>query len=260
MRKLSTVTLLVSTLFMALLLRPALAAHPAEQLVHETTEKVLERLRSDSENLKADSSLIYPMVEDLVLPHFDFRRMSIWVLGKSWRKADKAQKIKFTREFRTLLVRTYAKALLEYTDQTMRYLPFHADPSAKKVKVKTEIIQKGGPSIPLHYSMYENRKGEWRVYDIKVDGVSLVSNYRSSFNTEIRQGGIPKLLDKLVQMNKPKEPQSAEQESTVATTESGEPAAETVVQPVAEAPAEPEPVAETPVTPAADSPTKAAAQ
>jgi len=162
---------------------------------------VLARLKADSERLKADSDLIYPLVEDLVLPHFDFSRMSIWVLGKNWRLADAAQQQQFTNEFRTLLVRTYAKALLEYTDQSMSYLPMHAEEGADKVTVKTEILQNGGPTIPLHYSMYLNKEGAWKVYDIKVDGVSLVSNYRSSFATEVRNGGIPKLLDKLVQMN-----------------------------------------------------------
>jgi phospholipid transport system substrate-binding protein len=195
------VRVLFALLLTALFTAPALAAHPAEQLVQQTTEKVFERLRADHDKLMADSDLIYPLVEDLVLPHFDFYRMSIWVLGKNWRKADKAQQQQFTTEFRTLLVRTYAKALLEYTDQTMRYLPFHADDDANRVTVKTEIVQAGGPAIPLDYSMYLNSGGEWKVYDIKVDGVSLVLNYRSSFATEIRNGGIPRLLEKLAEMN-----------------------------------------------------------
>jgi phospholipid transport system substrate-binding protein len=195
---------LLSLLLLVALIRPVFSAeagHAAEQLVHDTTEKVLARLKVDSDKLKADSNLIYPLVEDLVLPHFDFEKMSIWVLGKNWRNADPAQQQQFTIEFRTLLVRTYAKALLEYTDQNLRYLPFHAGDDDTKVTVKTEIEQAGGPSIPLHYSMYLNKAGEWKVYDIKVDGVSLVSNYRSSFATEVRNGGIPKLLDKLVEMN-----------------------------------------------------------
>jgi phospholipid transport system substrate-binding protein len=196
-------TLWLLPLLLLAVMRPALTEveHPAEQLVHDTTEKVLARLKVDSDKLKADSNLIYPLVEDLVLPHFDFERMSIWVLGKNWRLADAAQQQQFTTEFRTLLVRTYAKALLEYTDQNLRYLPFHAEDDASKVTVKTEIEQSGGPSIPLHYSMYLNKAGEWKVYDIKVDGVSLVSNYRSSFATEIRNGGIPRLLTRLVEMN-----------------------------------------------------------
>ncbi|MCW8919212.1 MAG: ABC transporter substrate-binding protein [Gammaproteobacteria bacterium] len=206
MRRLALFWPLATALLLTALMRPALAAHPAEQLVIDTTDRVLARLKADSERLKGDASLIYPLVEDLVLPHFDFERMSIWVLGKNWRGADKAQQQQFTTEFRTLLVRTYAKALLEYTDQQLRYLPFHAEEGADRVTVKTEIEQSGGPSIPLHYSMYLNKGGEWKVYDIKVDGISLVSNYRSSFATEIRNGGIPRLLDKLVRMNQGGDP------------------------------------------------------
>ena len=201
MNKMKMITRLLP-LLLAFIATPTLAGHPAEELVHDTTEKVLERLKSDSEKLMADANLIYPLVEDLVLPHFDFAKMSQWVLGKSWRKADKDQRAQFTVEFRTLLVRTYAKALLEYTDQSMRYLPFHAEEGAKRVTVKTEIVQQGGPAIPLHYSMYRNKAGEWKVYDIKVDGVSLVLNYRSSFYTEIRASGIPGLLKKMAEMNR----------------------------------------------------------
>jgi len=192
------------TLILALLLAcsPALqAAEAAQQLVIDTSGKVLERLKADREKLQAEPDLIYPLVEDLVLPHFDFERMSIWVLGKNWRKADAAQQQQFIKEFRTLLVRTYAKALLEYTDQSINYLPFHAESDARRVTVRTEVSQPGGPAIPINYSMYLNKAGEWKVYDISVDGVSLVTNYRSSFASEIRSGGIDKLLERLVAMN-----------------------------------------------------------
>ncbi len=201
MKRLLLLPALIAALLFAVA-QPAAAAHEAETLVHDTTESVLARLRADSERLKADNELIYPLVEDLILPHFDFRRMSIWVLGRNWRLADAGQQEQFTTEFRTLLVRTYAKALLEFTDQTLVYLPFQAEEGARKVTVKTEIHQQGGTPIPLDYSMYRNQAGEWKVYDIKVDGISLVSNYRSSFATEVRSGGIPRLLQKLVEMNR----------------------------------------------------------
>ena len=187
---------------MGLLGSPAVpAAEGAQQLVIDTSTQVLERLRRDRERLQANPELIYPLVEDLVLPHFDFERMSIWVLGKNWRKADTQQQQRFTEQFRTLLVRTYAKALLEYTDQEINYLPFHAEADAKRVTVRTEIAQPGGVNIPINYSMFLNRQGEWKVYDISVDGVSLVTNYRSTFASEIRQGGIDKLLTRLAEMN-----------------------------------------------------------
>lgn len=180
---------------------PVHAAEDARQLVIDTSTKVLERLRQDRDKLQANPDLIYPLVEDLVLPHFDFERMSIWVLGKNWRLANRQQQQQFTEQFRTLLVRTYAKALLEYTDQSINYLPFHAEDDAKRVTVRTEITQPGGVNIPINYSMFLNQDGKWKVYDISVDGVSLVTNYRSSFASEIRQGGIEKLLARLGEMN-----------------------------------------------------------
>ena len=199
---------LVANVVVALILLgapPLQAAEEAQQLVIDTSTKVLERLKDDREKLQANSELIYPLVEDLELPHFDFERMSVWVLGKNWRKADKQQQQQFVDEFRTLLVRTYAKALLEYTDQSINYLPFHAEENAKRVTVRTEIAQPGGVNIPINYSMFLNQEGKWKVYDISVDGVSLVTNYRTSFASEIRQGGIDKLLARLVEMNTGKE-------------------------------------------------------
>ncbi len=177
------------------------AAVEAQQLVIDTSTRVLERLRQEQQKLKTHPELIYPLVEDLVLPHFDFERMSIWVLGKNWRKADTHQQRQFVDAFRTLLVRTYAKALLEYTDQQINYLPFHAEEGAKRVTVRTEIAQPGGVNIPINYSMFLNQEGAWKVYDISVDGVSLVTNYRTSFASEIRQGGIEMLLERLEEMN-----------------------------------------------------------
>jgi phospholipid transport system substrate-binding protein len=178
------------------------AAHPAQQLVMDTTGKVLERLRAEHDKLQADNGRIYPLVEELILPHFDFHKMSIWVLGKNWRRATPAQQKTFTREFQTLLVRTYATALLQYTDQTIDYLPFHAAEGDRRVVVRTEIVQKGGHNIPLNYSMYLNNDGQWMVYDISVDGVSLVTNYRSTFASEINKGGIDLLLANLAEKNR----------------------------------------------------------
>lgn len=178
--------------------------HPARRLIMETTEQVLERLRQEQEALQADNGRIYPLVEELILPHFDFQRMSAWVLGKHWRSATPGQRERFTREFQTLLVRTYAGALLEYNEQEVAYLPFRAAEDDRRVTVKTEIVQPGGVNIPLYYSLFRNEEGEWKVYDINIDGISLVTNYRSSFANQIHRGGIESLLNDLVQMNRQK--------------------------------------------------------
>jgi len=178
----------------------AQAIEEPQQLVQSTSDQVLARLKADHDKLEKNPNLIYPLVEDLVLPHFDFTRMSQLVLGMNWRTASDDQKARFTEQFRTLLVRTYAKALLEYTSQKINYLPFHADENARTVLVRTEIVQPGGQNIPVYYNLY--RKGdEWKVYDISIDGASLVTTYRSSFAEDIRQGGLDKVIARLVDMN-----------------------------------------------------------
>ncbi len=195
-------------LILALLLGAVPAAQAAETaaaqtLVMETTQAVLARLRAENEQLKADPSGVYTLVEDLVLPHFDFERMSQWVLGKHWRDADETQRGRFTDAFRTLLVRTYAVALLEYNDQQLEFPAARLPDEAPKVLIKSEIRQSGAPPIPLHYRLYDNQ-GRWLVYDISVDGVSLVANYRTSFGGEVATQGLDALIERLEQMNREK--------------------------------------------------------
>jgi len=177
------------------------APQAAQELVHKTSDTVLERLRADHDELMANSDRIYPLVQDLVLPHFDFAKMSQWVLGKHWRAATAEQRKQFTEQFRNLLVRTYAKALLEYDDQQLRYLPLQAGKDDRRVTVKTEIIQSGGPPIPINYAMYLRGDGEWKVYDIAVDGASMVSTYRKSYYSQIRRKGLDALIERLKQRN-----------------------------------------------------------
>lgn len=172
-----------------------------EELVKDTSEKMLATLKADREEINAHPERLYELVADIVLPHFDFERMARWVLGKYWRRATPEQQAAFTREFRTLLVRTYGTALFDYNDQTISYLPVRLAENADKVSVKTEVEQAGGPSIPIGYSLFL-ANGEWKVYDVTVDGVSLVTNYRSSFAATIKSSGIAELIDDLVARNK----------------------------------------------------------
>lgn len=176
------------------------AAHPAQQLVQDTSEKVLARLKEDRPKLKANPDLIYPLVEDLVLPHFDFEVMSRWVLGKNWREASEEQRGRFTEAFKNLLVRTYATALLEYSDQRIEYKPMRAEEGADKVTVSTEVVQAGGPPVPITYQLFRKNE-QWKVYDITVDNVSLLLNYRNSYASEIRRDGLDRLIERMAQRN-----------------------------------------------------------
>lgn len=176
------------------------APDDAQKVVHQASDRMIAALKADREAMRADPTRLYPLVEEIVLPHFDFVRMSSWVLGKHWRTASDAQKQNFVQEFRMLLVRIYATAMAEYRDQEIVYLPLKAEPGADDVNVRSEVKMPGGPSIPITYSLYL-KDGAWKVYDVNIDGVSMVANYRTTFSNDIKQGGLDALIDKLAALN-----------------------------------------------------------
>ena len=171
-------------------------------LIRSTADYVLEQIRERKAELEKDSSGIYELVQERILPHFDFRVMSRGALGRYWRRATEAQKQRIAEEFQELLVRTYATTLLNYSDQEVEYLPFRGKPDDKRVTVSTRVHDKGGPPIPINYRLYRTSDGRWKIYDVVVDGVSLVSNYRSSFAAEIKKGGIEGLITSLGEHNR----------------------------------------------------------
>jgi len=170
------------------------------QLVMSATDKMLAALRSEREVIRENPKHVYALANSIVLPHFDFQRMSAWVLGKHWRRASTEEKLRFPEQFRNLILRTYATALAEYTDETVTYLPLRADDDAEEVIVKTQIERGAGPNIPVAYRMHQTDAG-WKIYDITIDGISLVNNYRRSFSREIRRGGLTALINKLAARN-----------------------------------------------------------
>lgn len=174
----------------------AVAVMGPQELVKATTDQALSRLQHDREALKKNPEGIYDLVQEVITPHFDFVRISAWVLGKYWRTASKEQKLRFVKAFRTLLVQTYGVVLLDYSDQELRYLPLRDDPASGDVTVRTEVVQPNGQVVSINYRLYL-RKEEWMVYDISVDGVSLVTNFRTSYATEIKQSGLETLIERL---------------------------------------------------------------
>ena len=155
---------IISTLFLVFLTVAAARAETTpDRLVRETTDKILVPLKVNRDSYAKDHQKLYAMVDEHVLPNFDFRTMSKSVLARHWREATEDQRARFTQEFRNLLVRTYATALLKYTDQEIVYLPYRDKPGEKTVVVKTEVKQGGGgPSIPIHYNFY-NTDSAWKV-------------------------------------------------------------------------------------------------
>ncbi|HFC53662.1 MAG TPA: ABC transporter substrate-binding protein [Gammaproteobacteria bacterium] len=169
-------------------------------LVKATSEQMLKVLRKRRAQLEDEPELIYELVEQIALPHFDFTRMSRWVLGRYWRKATPEQRRRFEKEFRTLLVKTYATSLLEFVDDEFRYPPQRLDQKSRKVTVRTEVLRGGGAPVRIEYRMFKGKEG-WKAYDVLVEGVSLVANYRSSFADEIRQKGLDGLITRLARHN-----------------------------------------------------------
>ncbi len=180
----------------------AVAETAPDALVKKTSEEVLEIVRNDQEIQNGNQQKIFALAEEKIMPNFDFDRVCRLVLGRNWANASKEQQANFQNEFRTLLLRTYASALSKYRNQTIQYLPYRAQPDAKRVTVKTQIIQPGAQPIAIDYSL-ENGDNGWKVYDIVIEGISLVTNYRSQFSNEIRQsGGMDGLIQRLAEKNR----------------------------------------------------------
>lgn len=171
-----------------------------QELIQDVAQKTIDRLNKEQELIKKEPDRLYGLIQEFVLPHFDFERMSKWVLGKNWRRASKQEKQRFVEEFRTLLVRTYATSLSDYAQQTIKYHPFRGDLASGEVTVKSEVEQPGSFPIPINYRLH--KKGDaWKVYDVTIDDISLVANYRTSFAREIRAKGISGLIKQMSDKN-----------------------------------------------------------
>lgn len=178
----------------------ARAATAPDELVRQTADEVISQLTASRDALEKDPEKLYQMVNDIVLPHFDFERMSRFVLGKHWRDATPEQQEKFVAQFKTLLVRTYATALFEYTGQEIVYKPFRHEEGDKKAIVKTEIQPADGPAIPIEYALAQ-RGEEWKVFDVRIEGLSLVTNYRSQYGRIVQSQGVDELIASLTEKN-----------------------------------------------------------
>lgn len=187
-------------LLLLLAVAPLWAMQNPQQLVEQTTDEILNTLRAEHEEIELRQAYLYEIVDAIVLPHFDFERMASWVLGKHRRKASPDERQQFAAEFKDLLVRTYAKALNENYNQQIDMLPMRESLDGSEVTVRTEVQQKGGFPIPIDYKMHI-KDGSWKVFDVDVDGISLVTNYRTSFSREIRKDGLPKLIQRLAARN-----------------------------------------------------------
>ena len=179
-----------------------------DALVRKTTDEIISSIKNDKE-LVANSRKLLDMVDAKVLPHFNFTRMTMLAVGRPWREATPAQREQLVKQFRTLLVRTYSTALEQYRNQTIEVKPLMAKPTDTEATVRTQINQAGGPPIPMDYRMEKTAQG-WKVFDVTVEGVSIVTTYRSTFATEVTKGGIDGLIKTISDQNPKLEKRTAE--------------------------------------------------
>jgi phospholipid transport system substrate-binding protein len=181
---------------------PAVAQEAApDVLIRNVTEEVLTAIRNDKALQAGDTKKIAALVDAKVLPHFDFRRATQIAVGAAWRRATPEQQEALTREFKALLIRTYSGALAGYRNQTIEVLPLRAKPGETEVTVRSRVRQPGAEPVFIDYDM-EKSGTAWKVYDIRVAGISLVATYRTSFAEEIQNRGIEGLIGTLAAKNR----------------------------------------------------------
>ena len=172
----------------------ATVSEPSD-VVRTTTDKILERIKNEKEYLRENPGKMYLLVSEMVFPHFDFAIMAKWVLGRHWSETDEETRDAFVEQFRKLLVGTYATALLNFSDQAIEQTG-----RVNTALVKQQITQPGSATIPVIYRLH-NKSGDWKVFDVSVDGVSLVKTYKASFGSIINNSGLSGLLDSMISKN-----------------------------------------------------------
>ena len=179
----------------------AQALTPPDVLVKQVTLEVVDLIAKDKEIRGGNRAKLIGLINDKVVPHFNFVSMSALAMGQSWNKATAEQRKRVTEEFKTLLVRTYASALASYSTQKFDFRPLRARPSDTDVTVNVRVLQQGAQPVPIDYSLEKTPSG-WKVYDVMVGGVSLVANYRTEFNNLVRESGVDGLIKNLSAKNR----------------------------------------------------------
>jgi len=173
-----------------------------DQLVQKITNDVLAAIKSDKDLAAGDKEKALKLAEEKVLPYIDFQHATRLAVGRAWNQATPEQKQKLTSEFRSMLVRTYSNGIGAYQGQTLKVLPARGKPDPEDTTVRTQFQRPGGQPLPIDFAMRKTDQG-WKVYDITVEGVSLVLTYRSEFDAVVKQEGIDGLIKRLAQKNTP---------------------------------------------------------
>lgn len=181
----------------------AVAAGPdAAEMIEEAASQAIEALAERKAELEANPVLVYDFVQEYLLPYFDFEYASRLVLGRNWRTATDGERERFQEAFQRTLIRSYGAAMLKYSDQTFRYLPYREEPGSQRTTVRTEIDVGDSQPVPVDYVLHRV-DDDWRIFDVIIDGISVVVNYRGTFGSEIRRlGGLTPLIEKMEERNR----------------------------------------------------------
>ncbi len=173
-----------------------------EAMVRKVTDDVLEAIKSDKALQAGDREKALALAEEKVLPHIDFREATRLAVGKAWASANPEQQDKLVAAFRGMLVRIYSNAIDAYRGQTMRVQPVRMAPGATEVTVRNQYLKPSRPPVAVDYAMHKTPEG-WKIYDITVEGVSLVLTYRAEFEQVVRKSGVDGLITALANKNRP---------------------------------------------------------
>jgi phospholipid transport system substrate-binding protein len=199
MQRLSLICIVFSALSVQ---AQGMASMQPDEIVQATSDKLMEVLKKDSERLRGNHQDRRRLVDEILLPVIDFDAFSKLILGHNWRKATPAQRRRFIKEFKGMLIRTYTKYLVDYSGTQVKLIPnkreTRRDP--KRQIVFTEVSQPGKPPLAVSYSFWLNG-GAWKAYNVSVDGLSLVHLFRTEFDREINQTGLDALIDRLARTN-----------------------------------------------------------
>lgn len=178
-----------------------------DMVVRTITTEVIDVIKQDQGRHVGDEKSVVEMVEAKVRPHFDFNRMTALAMGSNWPNASADQQTALINQFRSLLVRSYSSAVSTYRNRVIEFKPLRAAAEDTKVTVRTQFKQPGFEPINIDYSLEKTANG-WKVYEIVAGGVNLITNYRETFNAEIRSGGVDGLINSLSSKNRSLETQA----------------------------------------------------
>ena len=190
---------LLSSLSLMTLMAAAAAADPTpNQVVEQTVTNIAHKLDGHKDELRANKKELYELIDHELLPQFDTEYAGRLVLGKAWRDATPEQRKRFIDAFYKFLLRSYATSILKFEQSNIRVLPARKPPEDGRTVVETVMRMADGSEVPVNYAMHETPAG-WKAYDVRIEGVSYVQNYRNQFNAEAVAKGLDALITRLEQ-------------------------------------------------------------